>query len=303
MNDLDPTGPNFGTSHFGRHGTRGLDRLPLDTLIDGDNVAGDILVAQGTPPTFQRLATGASGTVFIGGSTFSANLLITGYSRIGSTTAPTNVTAGDLTAVRILAGNATLASGVVAAFTGNETTTGWTRVGSATAPTNTTAGDLTAVRVLAGDATLASGVVAAFAGNQTTTGWLNVGVATAPSNTTAGDLTALRAHIGTDGAFSAGKELEVTGDALVSSELQIGGPLNHDGAAVGFYTATPTSQQASGANLTNNVTVGGTNDTIANYTDLVTYANDAAAIRNDIYQLARKVKQVNDALRLYGLLT
>jgi len=31
--------------------------------------------------------------------------------------------------------------------------------------------------------------------------------------------------------------------------------------------------------------------------DLTVYANDAAAIRNDIYQLARKLKQVNDALR------
>lgn len=51
------------------------------------------------------------------------------------------------------------------------------------------------------------------------------------------------------------------------------------------------------------MTSGGTDDTIANFTDLTTYANDAAAIRNDIYQLARKLKQVNDALRTYGLLT
>lgn len=77
-------------------------------------------------------------------------------------------------------------------------------------------------------------------------------------------------------------------------------------AALGFFAtvaATPVAQQVSGANLTNNVTAGGTDDTIANYTDLVVYANDAAAIRNDIYQLARKLKQVNDALRAYGLLT
>lgn len=72
---------------------------------------------------------------------------------------------------------------------------------------------------------------------------------------------------------------------------------------IGFFAATSVIQQTSGANLTNNVTVGGVNDTIANYTDLVVYANDAAAIRNDIYQLARKLKQVNDALRNYGLLT
>lgn len=72
---------------------------------------------------------------------------------------------------------------------------------------------------------------------------------------------------------------------------------------IGFFASTPVAKQASGANLTNNVTSGGTDDTIANFTDLTTYSNSAAAIRNDIYQLARKLKQVNDALRLYGLLT
>lgn len=71
----------------------------------------------------------------------------------------------------------------------------------------------------------------------------------------------------------------------------------------GFYNATPVVQQTDGANLTNNVTSGGTTDIIANYTDLTTYANDAAAIRNDIYQLARKVKIIGDALRTYGLLS
>lgn len=40
---------------------------------------------------------------------------------------------------------------------------------------------------------------------------------------------------------------------------------------------------------------------MANYTDLTIYANDAAAIRNDIYQLARKLKLIDDLLRRYGL--
>lgn len=75
------------------------------------------------------------------------------------------------------------------------------------------------------------------------------------------------------------------------------------GVRLGFFGTTPAARQASGANLTNNVTAGGVNDTIADFTDLTTYSNSAAAIRNDIYQLARKLKQVNDALRLYGLLT
>lgn len=74
-------------------------------------------------------------------------------------------------------------------------------------------------------------------------------------------------------------------------------------SAIGFLGAAAVVRQTSGANLTNNVTSGGTNDTIADFTDLTTYSNSAAAIRNNIYQLARKLKQVNDALRTYGLLT
>lgn len=72
---------------------------------------------------------------------------------------------------------------------------------------------------------------------------------------------------------------------------------------MGFFGVTAVVKQTSGADLTNNVAAGGTDDTIANYTDLSVYANDAAAIRNDIHQLARKLKQVNDGLRAYGLLT
>lgn len=72
---------------------------------------------------------------------------------------------------------------------------------------------------------------------------------------------------------------------------------------IGVFNVGPVAQQTSGANLTNNVTSGGTDDTIANFTDLTIYANDAAAIRNDIYQLARKMKQINDGLRSYGWFT
>jgi len=54
--------------------------------------------------------------------------------------------------------------------------------------------------------------------------------------------------------------------------------------------------------ITNNVTSGGTDDTIANFSDLSVYATDANAIRNNIYQLARKLGQVTDALRTNGLL-
>lgn len=70
---------------------------------------------------------------------------------------------------------------------------------------------------------------------------------------------------------------------------------------LGFYNATPVVQQNQGA-ITNNVTVGGTTGTIADYTDLTVYANDAAAIRNDIYQLALGLSGCIAALRTYGLL-
>ena len=60
-------------------------------------------------------------------------------------------------------------------------------------------------------------------------------------------------------------------------------------------------QPTRGATLTNNVTSGGTDDTIANFTDLTLYANDAATIRNDIYQLARIVRMHDVALRALGL--
>ena len=81
------------------------------------------------------------------------------------------------------------------------------------------------------------------------------------------------------------------------------GGVDITGATIGIFGATSVAQQVSGADLTNNVTAGGTSDIIDNYTDLATYATDAAAIRNAIHQLARKLKQVNDGMRAYGWLT
>lgn len=72
---------------------------------------------------------------------------------------------------------------------------------------------------------------------------------------------------------------------------------------IGFFGSGQATIRTSGANLTNNVTVGGVDNTIADFTSLSVYATDAAAIRNDIYQLARKLKQINDGLRAYGLFT
>lgn len=77
-----------------------------------------------------------------------------------------------------------------------------------------------------------------------------------------------------------------------------------DSTGIAFYAGSTVAQQTGPVlNITNNVTSGGTDGTIANYTDLTVYANDAAAIRNNIYQLARTVKFCSDGLRAYSLLT
>ena len=124
----------------------------------------------------------------------------------------------------------------------------------------------------------------------TATGNLDLWVGVDVENAPAGTVSAFSLRTGTN-------------KALFGGEVEIDGALNHDGTTVGFFGTAPAVQQVSAANLTNNVTAGGTDNVIADFTDLTTYANDAATIRNDIYQLARKLKQVNDGLRVYGLLT
>lgn len=69
---------------------------------------------------------------------------------------------------------------------------------------------------------------------------------------------------------------------------------------IGFFAAAPVAQQSVNTILVNNVTSGGTLSTIANYTDLTIYANDAAAIRNNFYRLTEKVLALETALRNYG---
>lgn len=70
---------------------------------------------------------------------------------------------------------------------------------------------------------------------------------------------------------------------------------------LGTFGTAAVVQQLQGA-LTNSVTVGGSTGVIADYTDLTVYANDAAAIRNDIYQLSLALSGVITGLRNYGLL-
>lgn len=98
-------------------------------------------------------------------------------------------------------------------------------------------------------------------------------------------------------------------DVLATDEIVLGNGAhkvqigNSASALLGFFATTPAVRQAGVENVTNSVASGGTDGTIANYTDLTVYANDAAAIRNNIYQLARGLAHVKNAMRLYGQLS
>lgn len=76
--------------------------------------------------------------------------------------------------------------------------------------------------------------------------------------------------------------------------------IGYDTCKLGFFAASPVAQQTVGA-VTNSVTAGGSTGVIADYSSLTVYATDAAAIRNNIYQLARAVAQLTTAVRAYGL--
>lgn len=73
------------------------------------------------------------------------------------------------------------------------------------------------------------------------------------------------------------------------------------GSTLGFFGTTAAIKQTQGA-ITNSVTPGGTTGTIANFTDLTTYATDAPTIQHDIYQLGLGLQGCIAALRTYGLL-
>lgn len=100
------------------------------------------------------------------------------------------------------------------------------------------------------------------------------------------------------GAFTT---LTSTGATTLASGAGVAAKLGNATGTLGFFGATGATKVTQAA-LTNSVTSGGVAGTIANYTDLSVYANDAAAIRNDIYQLALALTNVVSALRSYGLL-
>lgn len=95
--------------------------------------------------------------------------------------------------------------------------------------------------------------------------------------------------------------LSATGSSAIGSGAGVASRVGNTTGTVGFFGQTGATRVTQAA-VTNSVTAGGTTGTIANYTDLSVYANDAAAIRNDIYQLSLALSNVVGALRSYGLL-
>ncbi len=117
----------------------------------------------------------------------------------------------------------------------------------------------------------------------------------ATTTTTTAGLVTLRLTIDENGLTLADAHNIITG---TGTGMKIGTGTTQK---IGFYNATPVVQPTDGATLTNNVTSGGTTNQIDDFTSLTLYSTDAAAIRNNIYQLARKVKIITDNLRSLGL--
>lgn len=106
------------------------------------------------------------------------------------------------------------------------------------------------------------------------------------------------ATVSIDAAPTAGTNATITNSYALW--VQAGATLL--GGAFGCNGASPASLQTS-VLLTNNVTSGGSANTIANFTDLTVYANDSNAIRNDIYQLSQKINEMNAVLRTFGFVS
>ena len=91
------------------------------------------------------------------------------------------------------------------------------------------------------------------------------------------------------------------GDVVIGVTLARSVLLGGATTKLSFFGAVAANQPNAGGSITNSITAGGTADTFVDYTDLSVYATDATAIRNNMYQLAAKVKKIDDALRLLGI--
>lgn len=148
--------------------------------------------------------------------------------------------------------------------------------------------------------TTVEGKVSLATNAEAVTGTVSTNKAIIPSS-----LTARLAAPGTIGGTTPGSgnfaALTSTGASTLASGAGVAAKLGNSTGTLGFFGATGATKVTQGA-ITNSVTAGGVSGTIANFTDLTTYATDAPTIQADIYQLALALSNVVSALRSYGLL-
>jgi len=101
--------------------------------------------------------------------------------------------------------------------------------------------------------------------------------------------------------IDAGTGGEYNGDVIIGATLARSVLLGGAATTIGFFGNAAVAQQNAGGTITNSITSGGTADTFVDYTDLTVYETDAATIRNNMYQMAAKLKKMDDALRLLGI--
>jgi hypothetical protein len=197
-------------------------------------------------------------------------------------------------------------------YTGKQSNQNWTGDVRAANLTETLAGDSTQIYISPSTLAAAAGTVVPTATTlvagktflatdaEAVTGTASTNKAIIPSS-----LTARLAAPGTIGGTTPGAghfaALDSTGITSIGTGAGVATKVGNATGTVGFFGATGATIVTQGA-ITNNVTVGGTTGTIADFTDLTVYANDAAAIRNDIYQLSLALANVVGALRSYGML-
>lgn len=141
----------------------------------------------------------------------SKSVTVATFLRVGSATAPTNTTAGDLTVGRLLVGNAALGANLEAQVTGDMAVSASLRVGSTVLAT--VALDVTGAILASTTVTATTSILATTFLNVGS--YLYVGSSSAPTNTTAGDLTATRLLLGGDAAFANNAKVQSTIASLV----------------------------------------------------------------------------------------
>ncbi|MBM4226061.1 MAG: hypothetical protein FJ167_15105 [Gammaproteobacteria bacterium] len=237
-----------------------------------------------------------NGTDIVG--TLSNNTVsLTGQTGTATTTTIGNTTGASSTTIRAGTGNIILTGSAASTYRiGGETTTGTITIGRSSA-TNT---------IEIGDGPIASGAqqtidicAADITNNPSAYRIINIGTGT-------GGGASGPANFTTQNRVLVGKVqsgVGYTAVALQGDYIWIGkdGTTNPTSSFIGFFGATPVAKQTT-SDITNNITAGGTSNTLTNYTSLSIYSNDAAAIRGNFYRIGLKLNEIIDALQAYGLM-